>query len=116
MGYEESLTKISRVAAADLTGKEGRFVKHVPGGVDLATGGERPDGVSCEGAAEGGVLPVGILGVARVMIGEAIAEGDLVTPGTDGKAFGVTTGDHEAGKALEDGAADGTFIAVQLYP
>lgn len=113
---QQSISLLTLTVAATAALAADRFVT-VAGG--YPTAGGVPLGVtrSSSGAA-GDLLPVDVMGTAIVEAGAAIALGDTLMVGTDGKAI-THDGDgdkHAVGRALQVAAGDGSLIEVLLIP
>lgn len=103
------LLTLTRVAGEELTAH--RFV-------DVA--GEVPDpgddalGVTRSDAADATPTPVDVLGTTIVEAGEAIAAGDHIAVGSDGKAAVYADGDVCVGLALQAASGDGVLFEMLL--
>jgi hypothetical protein len=113
---------ISYVAGADLTGKEGHFVKLNSDGevILVAAATDRAIGVLRDGNPEGGTVGVyqgyGIVPVSSDATGIAI--GDLIGVSADGQAVKLTAGTDTTkyihGVAQEASTAAGELISVAI--
>ncbi|OGB19447.1 MAG: DUF2190 domain-containing protein [Burkholderiales bacterium RIFCSPLOWO2_12_67_14] len=103
---------VTLVATAALAAH--RFVAYDGGYPSVAGGAKDSQGVT-ETAAEIGDAVTAVTGYSYLVEAEAaIAFGDLVKVGTDGKAITGTAADH-CGRALGAATQAGQLIEVQLY-
>lgn len=119
MAFEEQLHSISVEVSADLSSKQYHFMtinssgKLATAGVAVAIDGvlqDKPDQTN-----EAGTL--GILGVTKVVAGEAITAGDDITPDSAGKGVvASTTGNVVSGKALSSASGSGFVFSMLLNP
>lgn len=108
---------VSLDAAADLSAKQFLFMAiDSSGEIDIAAGqGLQVSGVlQDDPAAQGRPGALMISGVSKVISGDTIVAGNLVTTGADGRAEVAAMGDIVAGEAWSDGV-DGESISVLLY-
>lgn len=105
----------ARNAGADLSGKL-HYLAKVDTDGDLILTAARTDtaiGVIYEAAAEGKLVTVQFGGIGKVVAGEAIAAGDRLCPGTDGRALDAdTTNDVVFGVALSEADENDVFSFV----
>lgn len=116
--YEIPGFMFSLEAAADLTGQQHHFMQiDLTGTVDIAAGqGQVCDGVlQNEPDAAGQSATIMVNGVSKIVAGEAIGDGVLITTGADGRAEVAAMGDIVLGKTLQVAGADGEVIACLLY-
>lgn len=105
--HEIAGRNISLIAAADLSAKQYYLVKvDGDGKAALAGAGEAAVGVLIDKPASGVMGAVQVDGVAPVVAGEAINEGDLISATAAGKAQVAASGEHIIGRALTAAGAD----------
>ena len=109
-------------SGVDLSAKEGFFVKY-DSGANLAadpliSGAEKHLGVIAQGGGNTSTLPVTVVfsGEARVIAGEAIAIGDLISTTAAGKAQVAAAGEFVLGIALEAASGDGKMFRALIHP
>ena len=102
----------ARNAGADLSGKLHYFGKVDTDG-DIILTAARTDaalGVIVEAAAENSPVTIQFGGISKVTAGEAIVAGEMICPGTDGRALDAdTANDFVVGVALTSADADDLF-------
>lgn len=107
----------SRNAGADLSAKLHYFCKVDTDGDIILTSTARTDatlGVIVEAAAENSPVTVQTGGIGKVVAGEAIAAGERITCGNDGRALDAdTAGDIVVGIALH--AADANDLLSFVF-
>lgn len=118
MAYEIPLKRASFPAAdASLaTTKYLAVAVGANGEVDLVAAGGQADGISQNTGAAGEAISVEMAGISFAVVGEAVTAGDLLGANAAGKLVTpvAASGDVQFAKALEDGAGDGSVIAVTL--
>jgi hypothetical protein len=121
MAYEISnySVKVTLVAAADLSAKQYQFVKLDSAGkaVVVAANTDRPIGVLQNAPLEGQEAEVLVVGGTKLVAGEAVTEGAVISTTSAGKADSIAVGSattqYILGTALTEVAADGEiFTAV----
>jgi len=100
---------ITKTASGAITRK--RFVKSE--GAQATVAGERVQGVSRDGAADGAPVPVTIMGTALVTAGQPVQAYQKVMTAADGKVIPAQKGKFIAGEAQSAGGA-GEDIEVLL--
>lgn len=73
-------------------------------------------GVAQAGGQSGDAIPVGFMGESKVVAGESITAGLLVTTNASGRAAPAGSANLAIGRALTAAAADGDVIRVLLFP
>lgn len=113
---------ITRLAGADLS----PYLYHIMGRsaartVNLATGTATasgfavgPTGVLYSTAPAGAAVALAVLGPAKVIAGDSIAEGRAITCNGSGRAVAAASGDIAFGHMLEAVGADGDYGEVFL--
>jgi hypothetical protein len=110
---EQNLQTTSEIAGVDLSAKQYRFVKlQSTGKVTVPSAGGHITGVNQDKPVLDEVCAVAVGGVSFAQAGGTIAAGDLVTPGTDGKAVVAGTGDAVAGEAKQAAVLDDLFTII----
>lgn len=96
-------------AGANLTGKEGYYVKLSNGKAFLCdTLGEQPFGVLAVGGASGTTVSVAVMHRAKVVAGAALSTiGTKLMTSAAGKAVAATSGKFITGVSLEVATGDG---------
>lgn len=120
MAYEISnySVKISLVAGGDLSSSQYKFVKLDSSGqaVAVAAATDRPIGVLQNNPTSGGVAEVLVAGGTKIKLGGNVAEGDIVSPDSDGDAVAIVAGTdttkYICGTALTQGASGEIITAV----
>ena len=125
MATQEAKRSISRVAAADLSAQQFRFVDVNTSGQAIAISaiGQRAIGVLQNKPGEatsaaGETAEIAISGVVKVVASAAITAGDEVKAAADGRAADASTevNNHYCkGVALTSATAAGELIEVLLY-
>jgi hypothetical protein len=117
MSYNESQTKITLEAGADLSAKQNFFVSvSADGQVDPTGDGAHADGVLLNKPdAAGKAAEVAIAGVIEVICGGVVTRGGAVASDTNGEAVNAASGDVILGTALATGS-DGAIIPVLFHP
>jgi len=107
MGYEQTVQKVSIIGDADFstTGQFRFGVINAGGTIDLASAGERVDGVIMNNPAANRAVEFGISGIIMVEYGGNVTAGDNVEAGTDGVAVTLSGAPYAAGVALETGVS-----------
>lgn len=108
---EQSLALLTLTITATAALTANRFAT-VAGAVPDA--GDAALGVSRSDAAIGEKAPVDVAGTAVVEAGEAIAAGDYIAVGANGKAAVYADGDVCVGQALEAASGDGIKFEMLL--
>lgn len=98
----------------DLTGKEFCFVKRTATGCDLGGAGDKVDGVISEGKAAGLHTSFKTGNQLKVLAGEAIAIGDDIGCGANGKARTAVAGDDICGQAISAASEDGVIFTMEF--
>jgi hypothetical protein len=121
MAFSEGLQAISGEAAADLTGKQYRFVVVVPGSSDnlkeqYNVSGDAGEihGVSMNApAAQGRALTVAKRGRCPLEAGGTVNVGDLISSDSVGRGVAAVSGEIVGGRAVT-GAAVGEYFTIEL--
>lgn len=116
-GRQETLTGVQ--AAADLSGKQYHFVRlsaanQVNQASEAANSGLV--GVLQNKPRSGEFATVAYAGLSKVVAGDAITVGDIITTNSSGRAVTVASGQMAAGRALEAAGANGDVITALLFP
>jgi len=122
MAYEISnySVKVTLVAAADLSSKQYMFVKLDSAGkaAAIAANTDRAIGVLQNAPTEGQEAEVLVVGGTKLVAGEAIAEGAVLSTTSAGKAdsiaVGTATTQYILGTALTEVAADGEILTAVI--
>lgn len=117
MALEQNLVCISRVAGADLSAAQYKFVEsNTAGTVTVANAaGEKVLGVVQNDPTSGQVAAVAYQGVSKVVAGGTVAiDADIATDAS-GRAVAATTGNKIVGRAISGGSV-GEIISVLLLP
>jgi len=116
MATEQSVTRITYPANADLSAKQYHFgiINASTKIAAVASQGADADGViSNAPSAADQECSLDIAGVVKVMAGATLTAGMLLTPGADGRAEEGASGDYIVAKAIT-GGADGELIEALL--
>jgi len=114
MPENESTTKLSFVAGADLSSSQYKAVKlNSSGNVIAGTVGGRCVGVLQNAPESGYAAEVASAGKCIMIAGESITAGEVVEAGSGGAAYVKTADGYAIGQACED-AASGAKFTVQL--
>ena len=108
MAYEQTLRTVGLPASADLSASQFCFVAvNADGNLALPSAGGDADGILQDKPNALGVFgEVGILGVSKLVVGEAgVTAGDLLTTDTAGKAVTAASTNKILGRALASGAS-----------
>lgn len=116
MGYAIAPEVITMEAGTDLSAKQYYFVTQATDGqIDPAGDGAIANGILQNAPdAAGKAASVAIAGVSKVVAGAAFEEGVLLGSDSSGKAVTATSGEYILARAVEQAAADGDIVAVQL--
>lgn len=117
MAYEEALKSITRVAGADLTAAQYRFVKGngANGVIRCGTAGEKALGVLQNDPIQGEAATVAIdTSTTKVVAGGVIAQDAEVTTDNEGRAVAAAAGNFVLGTAQIAAGAAGEIISVLL--
>ncbi|HET8628780.1 MAG TPA: capsid cement protein [Thermomicrobiales bacterium] len=106
-------------ANVDLSADQYRFVAivatdSVPPLCGLPSAGGGVAGVLQNAPSTGLAATVAAGGISKVYAGAAIAAGDYVAAGADGRALTATTGQERVGRALRAASGAGIVIPVDL--
>jgi len=111
----ENVRSITRVAGADLSDSQYRFVKvGSDGRVVLSGNGERAVGVTGGKAAENRAIEVAFSGRVLVIAGAAVTAGDKVQSDANGAVITQASTGIVCGEALETASQAGELISVLL--
>lgn len=119
---------ITEQAAKDIEDVRNRLLVYGNGGVELATDGKKPilgialieagandiSGMESGKVAVGDDVDIQVKDIGYVLAGGAIAKGDEITAGSDGKAKKAESSDYVVGIALDTAAEDGDYCRVQI--
>ena len=122
MAYEISnySVKVTLVAGADLSALQYRFVKLNSSGeaVTCAANTDRPIGVLQNAPTSGQEAEILVVGGTKLVAGEAIAEGAVLSTTSVGKADSITVGTATTqfilGTALTEVAADAEILTAVI--
>ena len=122
MAYEISnySVKVTLVAAADLSAKQYQFVKLDSAGkaVVVAANTDRPIGVLQNAPLAGQEAEVLVVGGTKLVAGEAVTEGAVISTTSAGKADSIAVGSattqYILGTALTEVAADGEILTAVI--
>jgi len=120
MAYEISnySVKVTLVAASDLSAKQYHFVKLDTAGkaAAVAANTDRPIGVLQNAPTAGQEAEVLVVGGTKLVAGEAVTEGAVLSTTSAGKADSITVGtattQYILGTALTEIAADGEILTA----
>ena len=120
MAYEISnySVKVTLVAAADLSAKQYHFVKLDSAGkaAAIAANTDRPIGVLQNAPLAGQEAEVLVVGGTKLVAGEAVAEGAVISTTSAGKAdsiaVGTATTQYILGTALTEVGNDGEIVTA----
>jgi hypothetical protein len=122
MAYEISnySVKVTLVAAADLSAKQYQFVKLDSAGkaAVVAANTDRPIGVLQNAPLAGQEAEVLVVGGTKLVAGEAVTEGAVISTTSAGKADSIAVGSattqYILGTALTEVAADGEILTAVI--
>lgn len=122
MAYEISnySVKVTLVAAADLSAKQYHFVKLDSAGkaAVVAANTDRPIGVLQNAPLAGQEAEVLVVGGTKLVAGEAVTEGAVISTTSTGKADSIAVGSattqYILGTALTEIAADGEILTAVI--
>jgi len=120
MAYEISnySVKVTLVAASDLSAKQYHFVKLDSSGkaAAIAANTDRAIGVLQNAPTAGQEAEVLVVGGTKLVAGEAVAEGAVLSTTSAGKADSITVGtattQYILGTSLTEVAADGEYVTA----
>lgn len=117
--FEQNLTSITHPSAGSLVSKQYFMGKIGSSGVALCSSqGEVCDGIIQNDDttdAAGRAIQLAVGGVSKVVLGETLAIGALITPGTAGKAEVAASGDYIFGRLLTGGVANDVASVLILH-
>lgn len=119
MSSEQKLNCITRIAGADLSAAQYRFVEPGAGGTvtRVNAAGEAVLGVLQNNPGSGQAATVALTGSrTKLVAGAALSENDDITTDNQGRAITAASGHRPHGIALEAAAAAGDIISVLLVP
>lgn len=115
MAYEVPGRTVTKLAAADLSASQYRFVVlNGSGRAAVPAAGARAFGVLQNAPASGAAATIMEEGISKVAAAAAIAAGALVATAADGRAVTAVTGNVVLGLAQTAAGGAGELIAVQL--
>lgn len=117
MAIEHDLDNISRVAGADLSSAQFKFVESNSSGTVTVTNaaGEYVLGVLQNNPASGQAATVAVGGISKVVLGGTVSINDQISTDASGRAIAATTGHKIVGIAIKGGAV-GEVGSVFLRP
>jgi hypothetical protein len=117
MAIEHDLDNISRVAGADLSSAQFKFVESNSSGTVTVTNaaGEYVLGVLQNNPASGQAATVAVGGISKVVLGGTVSINDSIATDNAGKAVAASTGNKIVGIAIKGGAS-GEIGSVLLRP
>lgn len=117
MALDSNLTCVTLEAGGDLSAGQYRFVELASDAqVDVvsAAGGDAVGVLQNDPSAAGRVATVAVMGVTKLVAGAAVAAGDKLQAGADGRALTAASGDVVLGRALTAAAQAGDVIECLL--
>ena len=117
MAIEHDLDNISRVAGADLSSAQFKFVESNSSGTVTVTNaaGEYVLGVLQNNPTSGNAATVAVGGISKVVLGGNVTINDSIATDNAGKAVAASTGNKIVGIAIKGGAS-GEIGSVLLRP
>lgn len=115
MAYAIDLFDISLIASTDLSDNQFYMVGiDSDGKAELTGDGAHAIGVLFNDPDDEEVAQVRTQGIAKVITGEAVDEGERVASDTNGKAKTATDGDWVLGIALTESGEEDTIISILI--
>ena len=117
MATEYDIENITRIAGADLSAAQYKFLESNSSGTVTVTNsaGEYVLGVLQNNPASGNAATVAIFGISKVVLGGTVAINDQISTDASGRAIAATTGHKIVGIAIKGGAV-GEIGSVLLRP
>jgi hypothetical protein len=116
VAYEVPGFKFTRIAAADLSARQFRFVNiDNTGKAAMPAAGGRAIAVLQNKPGSGQACELMFSGISKVEAGAAVTAGDNVATDVQGRAVLSATGNTIIGIALESASGPGIVIPVLLY-
>ena len=117
MALDSNLTCVTLEAGGDLSAGQYRFVELASDAqVDVASaaGGDAVGVLQNDPSAAGRVATVAVMGVTKLVAGAAVAAGDKLQAGADGRGLTAASGDVVLGRALTAASQAGDVIECLL--
>ena len=115
-GINDSATIVAK-AAADITDGAFKAVKLTATGISIAGAGEAAIGIlipETESPKAGEVVNVQVKDIGLVIVGAAVAPGDLLASDANGKLIKAASGKFVIAQALEEAAEADCIITAQV--